>query len=293
MSVPNLPLLKLIALLVVLSVMVRAEQLAGDLPRYISADKSPYFVVADIYVQSGKVVEIEPGTVLLFKNFTGLHIQGVLNAKGTLMKDIVFTSVNDDDYNQNTSLNPTPYDWNGIYIHKDGIGTDLERVKIRYSVKGVLSETKFVRLSEVLFHENGRANFTIESEIKPVVPDMPYSYNLQLKDAVVDGVPVRILRDPHVTSRNITRYAGLLCFIGSGAVAGYYTNETIKDNQELKEKSPKLSPTSSNEVKKYLAGSSAPRDEAEAARDKSVDRMIVGYAGVLTGLVAFTVSFTF
>jgi hypothetical protein len=284
---------KVIVCICFFSAITIAEQLAGDLPRYISANKSPYFVVADIYVPSGKIVEIEPGTVLLFKNFTGLHIQGVLNAKGTLMRDIVFTSVNDEDYNQNAGLNPTPYDWNGIYVHKDGIGTDLERVKIRYSVKGILSETKFIRLSEVFFHDNGRANFTVENEAKPVVPDMPYSYNLPLKDAVVDGVPVKILMDPNAKARNILRYTGLICFLGSGGVAGYYTNETIKDNKYLDELSPQLNSTSSESVKNYLAGPSDPWYQAKKAKDKSVKRMIIGYAGVLTGLIAFTISFTF
>ncbi len=286
-------MLKFVICIFCLSAVVIAEQLAGDLPRYISANKSPYYVVADIYVPSGKIVEIEPGTVLLFKNFTGLHIQGVLIAKGTLMRDIVFTSVNDEDYNQNTSLNPTPYDWNGIYIHKDGIGTDLERVRIRYSVKGVLSETKFVKLSEVLFHENGRANFTVENEAKPVIPDVPYSYNLPLKDAVVDGVPVKILMDPHGRARNITRWTGLICFIGSAGVAGYYTNETIKNIEDLEKKSPKLSPGSSINEKLYLAGEPTQWDLAKKAKDKSVQRMVIGYAGVLAGLLAFTLSFTF
>lgn len=276
-----------------LSAIVVAEQLAGDLPRYISASKSPYYVVADIYVPSGKIVEIEPGTVFLFKNFTGLHIQGVLNAKGTLMRDIVFTSVNDEDYNQNAGLNPTPYDWNGIYVHKDGIGTDLERVKVRYSVKGILSETKFIRLSDVFFHDNGRANFTVENEAKPVVPDMPYSYNLPLKDAVVDGVPVKILMDPNAKARNLIRYAGLICFIGSGGVAGYYTNETIKNLDDFKEKSRKLKPNSSMDDLIYLAGDSTAWVQAKNLKDKSIRRMVIGYAGTLVGLIAFTVSFTF
>jgi hypothetical protein len=160
-------------------------------------------------------------------------------------------------------------------------------------VKGILSETKFIRLSEVFFHDNGRANFTLENEAKPVVPDMPYSYNLPLKDAVVDGVPVKILMDPNARARNITRYMGLICFIGSAGVAGYYTNEAIKDNKELDELSIKLNSTSSNEDKRKLAGSSAPWYQARDARNKSVQRMIIGYAGVLTGLTAFTVSFTF
>lgn len=288
-----LPLFKFIICLYILSAAVSAEQLAGDLPRYISASKSPYYVVADVYVPSGKVVEIEPGTVLLFKNFTGLHIQGILNAKGTLMRDIVFTSVNDDDYNQSANLNPTPYDWNGIYVHKDGIGTDLERVKVRYSVKGILSETKFIRLAEVLFHENGRANFTVENEAKPAVPDMPYSYNLSLKDAVVDGVPVKILMDPHARARNITRYAGLLCFVGSGGVAAYYTDKAIKDSKDFKEKSLPLKTTSSDEYKQYLAGEPTPWHQAKQAKDKSVQRMIIGYTGTLLGLTTFIISFTF
>ncbi|HEX2959419.1 MAG TPA: hypothetical protein VHO70_21470 [Chitinispirillaceae bacterium] len=288
-----MPVVKLIICIMFLSMLSEAEQLAGDLPRYISADKSPYHVVADIYVPSGKVVEVEPGTVFLFKNFTGLHIQGVLNAKGTLMKDIVFTSINDEDYNKDTDLNPTPYDWNGIYIHKDGIGTDLERVKVRYSVKGILSETKFIRLSEVLFHDNGRANLTIENETKPVAPEMPYSYNLSLKDAVVDGVPAKILMDPHAKVRNIIRYTGLLCFIGSGGVTAYYTNETVKDLEDFRQKSIKLNQNSSIEEIRYLSGDSTLWVQARDEKDKSIQRMIIGYIGSLLGLTAFSLSFTF
>ena len=50
-------------------------ELAGDLPKEISADESPYLVVADIFVPAGKTVRVAPGTVFLFKNFTGCCIQ--------------------------------------------------------------------------------------------------------------------------------------------------------------------------------------------------------------------------
>jgi hypothetical protein len=272
---------------------VMAEQLAGDLPHFISADKSPYYVVADIYVPSGKVVEIEPGTVFLFKNFTGLHVQGVLNARGTLLKDVVFTSVNDNEYNVNSNLNPTPYDWNGIYIHKDGIGTDLEKVKICYSVKGILSDTKFIRISEAFFHDNGRANFTIEGETKPVIPDMPYSYNLSLKDAVVDGVPVKILMDPNGKVRNITRYTGLLFVLGGGSVAGYYTNETSVNLKDLEKKSIRLKSNSSLKDLQYLSGDSLAWVKSRDRKNMSIRRMVAGYVALLLGLTAFSVSFSF
>jgi hypothetical protein len=281
-----------IILLIVAS--ITAEQIAGDLPHFVSADKSPYHVVADIYVPSGKTVEIEPGTVFLFNNFTGLHIRGVLTARGSLLKGIVFTSVNDNEYNDNSNLNPTPYDWNGIYIHNDGLGTDLEKVKIRYSVKGVLSETKFIRISEALFHENGRANLTIEGEAKPVTPDMPYSYNLSMKDAVVDGVPVKILMDPRSSARNITRFTGLAFIAGGAGVAGFYTKETIEDRKDLKDRSVRLSTDISDEDLRYLAGDFSDEwEEAKKKKDRSVRRMVAGYTALLLGLTAFTVSFTF
>jgi hypothetical protein len=279
--------------LIVLVNCIVAEQLAGDLPRYISSDKSPYYVVADIYVPSGKVVEVEAGTVFLFKNFTGLHVQGVLNARGTLLKSIVFTSVNDNQYNEKSNLNPTPYDWNGIYIHKDGIGTDLEKIKVYYSVKGIISETKFVRISEASFHENGRANLTIENEVKPVIPDMPYSHNLSMKDAVVDGVPVKILMDPHGRARNVTRVAGVILMLGGGGAAGYYTYETKKDLEDFERKSIRLTPNSTYEEKMYLARDSSAWVKARDEKNTSIRRMVAGYSTFLLGLVAFTVSFTF
>ena len=142
------------------------SELGGDLPKIVTVDKSPYIVVADLYVPTGKTVVIEAGTVLLFKNFTGLHVRGILIAKGTALAPVVFSSENDQNYNKLSNLNPTPFDWNGIYIHNDGIGTDLENVKISYSVKGIFSETKFIRIGNGMFSDNGRSNCTIETEEK-------------------------------------------------------------------------------------------------------------------------------
>jgi hypothetical protein len=50
--------------------------LVGDLPRSLSAEKGPYLVTSDVYVPAGKTVAVAAGTVFLFKNFTGLHVQG-------------------------------------------------------------------------------------------------------------------------------------------------------------------------------------------------------------------------
>ena len=55
--------------------------LLGDLPKTVLAETGPYLVTSDIYVPAGKTVVVEPGAVFLFKNFTGLHVQGTLIVK--------------------------------------------------------------------------------------------------------------------------------------------------------------------------------------------------------------------
>ena len=148
-------------------------ELAGDLPKLLSSANSPYLVVADVFVPVGKVVTIEPGTVILFKNFTGVHIQGTLIADGSSLNPVILTSENDKDYNPQSKLAPTPYDWNGIYIHKDGLGTDLRNMKLMYSVKGIVSETKYIRITNCVFRENGRSNLVIEERRSRLLPGRP------------------------------------------------------------------------------------------------------------------------
>ncbi|HEX3019679.1 MAG TPA: hypothetical protein VHP36_05230 [Chitinispirillaceae bacterium] len=204
-------------------------ELAGDLPKLVTADKSPYLVISDIFIPAGKIVRIEPGTVFLFKNFTGVHVQGILIVNGTESKPVLFTSENDRMANPSSTLNPTPFDWNGIYIHKDGLGSDLQHIKVQYSVKGIISETRFIRIFKGFFFENGRNNLNIEGVDKEVVESEPYSYSLSLKDAVVDGIPAKILQDPQARKRNIFRYSGLgLCVIG--AVSGTFAATELKSS---------------------------------------------------------------
>ncbi len=188
------------------------ETLVGDLPKAIIAEKGPYLVTSDIYVPAGRTVTVAAGTVFLFKNFTGLHVQGTLLARGTADRPVVFTSENDKRFNPGASLIPNPYDWNGMFIHDDAIGTDLQHIEVAYSVYGINSLTKFIRIVGGVFRDNGRANLTIEGQAQAVTAE-PYSYTLSVKSASVDGVPVKILRDPDAPRRNVLRYTGLSLFV--------------------------------------------------------------------------------
>jgi hypothetical protein len=255
--------------------------LLGDLPKTIPAEKGPYLVTSDIYVPAGKTVVVEPGAVFLFKNFTGLHVQGTLVAKGTAEKPVVFTSENDKRFNRDASLIPNPYDWNGIFIHDDAIGTDLQYIEIAYSVYGINSLTKFIRIVHGAFSDNGRANLTIEGQAQTVTSE-PFSYSLSVKNAAVDGVPVKILQDPDAPRRNVLRYSGIAVLV-TGIVAGaVFTTQWDASQKRMAEVASDLFTYQSSDF-----------TAAQSARNTNAALMSAGYVLGFIGACGFSYSFTF
>ncbi len=255
--------------------------LVGDLPDTVRAEKGPYLINSDIYVPAGKSVVITAGTVLLFKNFTGLHVQGTLTVGGTMEKPVVFSSENDRRFNTEAAMNPNPYDWNGIFIHDDAIGTDIQNMEISYSVYGINTLTKFIRIINSQFHDNGRANLTIEGMPQTVTAG-PFSYSLSRKNATVDGVPAKILSDPDSFKRNTYRFGGLAVFFIGSAFGAIYSIQTSSANDNLKaidaDRVNSLSVNHSDAMKKL---------------NNDMTGMIVGYAIGLLGAFEFCWSFRY
>ncbi|MBN1307921.1 MAG: hypothetical protein JXA18_08395 [Chitinispirillaceae bacterium] len=260
--------------------------LAGELPHIVTADKSPYLVKADIFVVTGKTVHVQPGTVFLFNNFTGLHVQGVLTVKGTPARPVVFSSSHDRTYSGDT-LNPTPYDWNGIHIQKDGMGTVMEHFRVLYSVKGIVSETKFISLTSGIFSENGRSHCTIEGAEQQVTAGKPFSFAVSLKDATVDGVPVKILRDPQAFKRNTVRYSGLTLMAGGMVIGGFFGASYRESQRDLLTLSSRDTSNTCDEDgnERWFAA----RDK----RDRNLAAAVAGAMLAFTGSVGFFWTFTF
>jgi hypothetical protein len=208
--------------------------ISGPLPKIVRYDAKPYLVTSDIEVSSDQTVSIEPGVVILFRDFTGLHVQGKLVALGTRKAPIIFTSEFDTMYNTSGDNVPNPFDWNGIYIHSGGIGTSIEYCKILYSVYGIKSDTKYIRINPAQFRNNGKSDFTLEGK-QITTGKEPYSYILDMKDASIDGVPVTILRDPLAPKRNTFRYTGLTAALGGAAGAVYFGRQALEHHHELGE----------------------------------------------------------
>jgi hypothetical protein len=262
------------------------DTIAGDLPGVVTAKPLPYLVVSDIYVPQGKTVIIEAGAVFLFKNFAGLHVSGALLARGLKDKPIVFTSENDKEYNKDSRVDPAPFDWNGIYLHEDAIGTQLSFCAVLYSVDGVSSMTKFIRISPCLFLHNGRASLTIEGKQRQV-GDQPYEYSLSINDpALSAALASSIAKDPNALSRAIVRYSG-------GAVGLTGLGVCIAFAVKWYQASRRFSQESDVSPANLAGNSSTSWNTARSAKNKAMATFFSGIGVVAVGGIEVGWSFTF
>jgi hypothetical protein len=266
------------------------DTLSGPLPDGVKSSGRPFLVVGDIEVAVGKTVTIGAGTILLFKNFTGLHVIGKLIVEGTKDAPVIFTSENDRSVNHATNLFPNPYDWNGIYIHSDAVGSSFAYCKVEYSVYGIVSETKFIKLDPVVLQFNGKSNLVIEGKEQQVT-DKPYRYVLSTKDVAAEGIPVKILNDPVAPRRNALRYGGIVLGMAASVAAVYSGLQWNKDQSSLSA----MSTDNQQNLHQYdsnLLGSSNWL-ALQSRRNNDILYTSIGGAIALVGYIGFGWSFAF
>ena len=137
---------------------------------------SPYIVTADLVVDKGKVLTLKPGCIFLFKQYTGLSIDGSLIAEGTKDNPIIFTSINDGKYNDSTTTPPQPFDWNGVIVSRNAESVKMSNFLLTYSVFGLKCQTENITVTGGVFNSNGQFNMTINDQIQKVVESFPYNY---------------------------------------------------------------------------------------------------------------------
>jgi hypothetical protein len=264
--------------------------LSGVLPEVVSANDKPYLVVGDIFVSPGSIVTIEPGAVFLFEEFTGLHVQGTLYAKGKKGNPVIFTSKNDSVWNAASSVNPAPFDWNGIDIYENAIGTSFSGTVIQYSVYGIRSQTEYVRIEKSVIKNNGKADFTIKGT-KKAVKDSVFNYKMTVKkeNDITKTEAISSSPEKKQYSRvgiQVLRYCGLVAGIGGAAAAGWLYLKFRDSNDHLHN----ISNMNETNMRKYSSGD---WDRAKEKRDRDmVFTGLSGGVGVL-GLAAFGFSFAF
>ncbi|MFP4165090.1 MAG: hypothetical protein ACLFVE_14015, partial [Chitinispirillaceae bacterium] len=151
--------------------------LSGDIGNVqFHPDNNPYIVEKDIIVPDGSVVNIPGGVVMLFHPFSGLRVEGRLNVMGSEDNIVVFSSINEKKHNPDSEMLPNPFDWNGIFVPKEAQGAHMNHFSLKYSVYGVKSQCNNIVIQNALFQQNGQFHFTVNEQIKPVVENIPFSY---------------------------------------------------------------------------------------------------------------------
>ncbi|HEX2957360.1 MAG TPA: hypothetical protein VHO70_11040 [Chitinispirillaceae bacterium] len=262
------------------------DTLAGPLPPLVKARKNPYIVVTNIEVPPQKTVTIEPGVQFLFKNFSGLHIRGRLIARATVDYPIIFTSEFDRSCNKESLRDANPFDWDGIYMTNDALGSQLAHCEIRYSVYGLISDTKLIRLDPVTFKDNGKSAIVIENE-EIQFGNEPFRHVLDQNDPELLKNAVEFVPDPLQAKRTALRLGSFITVLGGigvTAVFGYYRYHSYNELKAL----------SSEEFDNINRdnGSSSWKN----ARKEWIKNMIISDSGLLLtalGMYGVRVSFTF
>jgi len=122
-----------------------------------------YVVLGHVVIAPGFQLNIAPGTVVKFDDDGRIEVRGALNAQGTSVQSIVFTSFQDDASGGDTDADgsntpPKPGDWRGIQFTdtSDDAQNVLDYTKVLYgttiSATGAASR---ILHSEIAFNQRG------------------------------------------------------------------------------------------------------------------------------------------
>jgi hypothetical protein len=107
-----------------------------------------YLAEQNALVAKGKTLELAPGSVLTFKQYAGLIVDGTLICKGSPDNPIIFTAASDQ--------------WNGITVSGTG-SIEFDNVKLTSSVFGIKIDPLCAKaaLGHTVFEDNLHADASI------------------------------------------------------------------------------------------------------------------------------------
>lgn len=166
----------LLIVLITMAISFSETHLSGKILREIDSSGNPYIVDTTIIIPNGRKCSIGPGCLFLFKEYTGIQVEGTLEVNGLPGKPVIFTSWNDSLYNTKSINLANPFDWNGIDISVSSLNSVFKYSCVKYSTYGIKVKTKMVSLTNCSFIGTGQYPFTISGIPQDVQNMIPYSY---------------------------------------------------------------------------------------------------------------------
>jgi hypothetical protein len=278
-----------IAMLIGVAAVNGETRLSGEIQApVLDAAGNPYVVEKDITVPPGKTLTVKAGCVFLFSGFSGLTIAGNISVEGSEQKPVVFTCLNDNEYNPKSQQLPNPFDWNGIIIGKESGSVHFRNFQLRYSVYGIKSQNTKMTIQTGIFRQNGQFHFTINDKIQYVQDNISYSYNASAPSDTAGETGMRAAapgKSGTSLRRNILRYSSLGIGV-AGLIAGVaFAGQASGTNKDLDYLShnPPASPDVGNQRWNEL--------QNKLATQNTLEGVFFALGGL--GLVGFSLTFIF
>lgn len=117
---------------------------------------SPYYVPTTTVVDEGVTLTIEPGVVVKFGIYSGIYVNGVLEANGTPSEPIIFTSYFDDSVGGDTNMDgedtaPSSLDWKGISFFNTSLDSNISNIEMRFADYGLANFGKNLNVFDSKF----------------------------------------------------------------------------------------------------------------------------------------------
>ncbi len=142
---------------------------------------SPYIVIGDAIIPKGQTLTIEAGVVVKFLGNYGLRVEGTLAAIGRPGDRIVFTSVNDGEFDTSARpprLSPSSKDWKGLeFAGADAQASRLEHCILRYSDKAIIAKFSKPGLKRIIITDCGAQTFVVDGKTIPVQDGIEADYS--------------------------------------------------------------------------------------------------------------------
>jgi len=198
-----------------------------------TASESPYVIQMpfpndydseQLKVMSGATLTIEPGVVVKFDSYNGIHVLGTLRAIGTQGQPIYFTSITDDTVGGDTdaaSTVPTDGQWRHLEFASGSTG-DFDHVFIRYGgqyvsvaqATGIANSGGTVIIDHTEFSHNaydGLGQYAGSTTLRNSdIHDHDVGINMEGGTLTVENTRIH-----HNSESSVSHYGGALTITGS------------------------------------------------------------------------------
>ncbi len=189
------------------------------------------YIVGNLTVASGAVLTLEQGIIIKFRyaGFTGISVQGGLNATGIVSQKIIFTSFKDDSSGGDTNNDgnatiPANSDWYGLIFYPESIDASNKLIycEVRYTGGGyyapfgtdtyhgaVRIKDAYAQIDNSVFQQGSGTALGIYGSANPAIT------NCQMYNYTYTPVYMAMFSNPTFTNITVTGFGFLAIGIQS------------------------------------------------------------------------------